>query len=172
LRFFGQREAATAHALLNQLLDLRTGPRVPLVAMVDERLAEERTDGWRYEDMPEDGQAWRESLAHLDDDSIADQGSRFAECSHAQQRTIIARIQERGSVGWHGLDASHIWSLWTRYACTAYYSHPSAWSEMGFPGPAFPRGYASLGVDALERFEVKDTGPDRDAEARPSDGGS
>ena len=31
--------------------------------MIDARLAEQQTDGWRYEDMPEDGQAWRDTLA-------------------------------------------------------------------------------------------------------------
>ena len=40
---------------------------------------------------------------------------------------------------WHGRPAKHVWSLWTRYACTAFYSHPSAWTEIGFPGPAYPR---------------------------------
>jgi len=46
--------------------------------------------------------------------------------------------------------------LWTRYACTAFYSSPSAWNEIGFPGPACPRGYKNPGVDAREPFEVRD----------------
>ena len=48
----------------------------------------------------------------------------------------------------------HVWSLWTRYACTAFYSHPWAWNEIGFAGPAYPRGYKNTGIDARERFEV------------------
>jgi hypothetical protein len=27
---------------------------------------------------------------------------------------------------------------------------------MGFPGPAYPRGYKNAGIDARERFEVRD----------------
>jgi hypothetical protein len=57
---------------------------------------------------------------------------------------------------WHDWAAEHIWSLWTRYSCTAFYSHPWAWNEIGFPGPAYPRGYLNLGVDARERWEVRD----------------
>ncbi|MDM4723605.1 hypothetical protein QTQ03_30055 [Micromonospora sp. WMMA1363] len=53
-------------------------------------------------------------------------------------------------------------SLWTRYACTAFYAHPDAWSEMGFPGPAYPRGYKNTGVDRREPFEVVDTRPDEE----------
>jgi hypothetical protein len=52
-----------------------------------------------------------------------------------------------------------VWSLWTRYACTAFYSHPSAWEEIGFPGPAYPRGYKNAGVDSLEPYEVRDARP-------------
>jgi hypothetical protein len=51
------------------------------------------------------------------------------------------------------LPAQHVWSLWTRYACTAFYSHPWAWNEIGFGGPAYPRGYLNLGVDAREKWE-------------------
>ena len=39
--------------------------------MIDARLAEQQTDGWRYADMPEDGQAWRDSLRYLDEDAQA-----------------------------------------------------------------------------------------------------
>ncbi len=50
-------------------------------------------------------------------------------------------------------ERGHVWSLWTRYACTAFYSHPLAWNEIGFSGPAYPRGYKNAGVEA-EPFEV------------------
>jgi hypothetical protein len=55
-----------------------------------------------------------------------------------------------------------VWSLWTRYACTALYAHPLAWNEIGFPGPAYPRGYKNTGVDKLEPFEVRDARPSGD----------
>jgi len=55
-----------------------------------------------------------------------------------------------------------LWSLWIRYACTAFYSHPFAWDEIGFTRPAYPRGYKNLGVDRLEPFEVRDVRPDAD----------
>ena len=60
---------------------------------------------------------------------------------------------------WRGLPATRVWSLWTRYACTAFYSHPWAWSEIGFGGPAYPRGYGNLGMDRREHWEVRDVFP-------------
>ncbi len=69
LRFFSPAEEATATALLDLLLGQDEEPRVPVTAMIDARLAEAQTDGWRYADMPEDGQAWRDTLAYLDADA-------------------------------------------------------------------------------------------------------
>jgi hypothetical protein len=134
--------------------------------MIDARLTEQQTDGWRYEDMPEDGEAWRRSLAALEADANDGYGVGFAEVPVAAQAKLIQAVQDLRDADWHGLNAGRIWSLWTRYACTAFYAHPEAWDEMGFPGPAYPRGYKHAGVDAREPFEVPDAHADRDP-ARP-----
>ena len=162
VRFFTPAEQAAATALLARLVGDGEAESVPVLQMIDSRLAEQQTDGWRYEDMPEDGQAWRDSLAALDADASARYGQDFAACSEEQRDTLIQAVQDLDAKDWHGMPAGHVWSLWTRYACTAFYSHPVAWNEIGFPGPAYPRGYKSLGVDALEPFEVRDTRPDED----------
>jgi len=156
IRFFTPDQEAIAAALCNQLLGQADEPLVPLVAMIDARLAEQETDGWHYADLPEDGQAWQDTLGHLDDDAQGKFGRGFAQCDGAEQEIIIQAVQDLGSGDWHGLNASRVWSLWTRYACTAFYSHPSAWDEIGFPGPAYPRGYKNAGVGKREPFEVAD----------------
>jgi hypothetical protein len=162
VRFFTPQEEATASALFDQLLDQREEPRVPVVNMVDQRLAEQHTDGWHYDDLPADADAWRQSLAGLDKDATDRHGASFAGCTWDQQRDIIDSVQRRGPASWHGLPSARIWSLWTRYACTAFYSHPWAWNEIGFAGPAYPRGYKNMGVDRREPFEVADARPDDD----------
>ena len=40
-----------------------------------------------------------------------------------------------------------------RDTLAAFYSHPWAWNEIGFGGPAYPRGYARLGVGLSEAWE-------------------
>jgi hypothetical protein len=154
--FFTPAEAATATALFDQLLFQRTGPRIPVMQSVDTRLAEGQTDGWHYSTMPTDASAWRQSLAGLDIDASEDRGTAFVLCDWEDQSVILQAVQDRGSHQWHGMVASYVWSLWTRYACAAFYAHPWAWDEIGFAGPAYPRGYKNLGVDRLEPFEVRD----------------
>jgi hypothetical protein len=160
-QFFTDTERASAAALLNQLTGQCDEPLdVPVLEMVDARLAADETDGWRYADMPEDGQAWRDTLGHLDTDAQARCGTSFAGAPERDQVAIIQAVQD--SSEWHGMNAPRVWSLWTRYACTALYSHSHAWSEMGFPGPAYPRGYKNAGVGKLEPFEVRDARPAED----------
>jgi Gluconate 2-dehydrogenase subunit 3 len=163
--FFTGPEAACARALLNLLTgqDEPDGDlAVPLVEMIDSRLAAGETDGWRYDDMPEDGQAWRDTLAYLDADAGQRCGTTFAGAPPLDRLALIQAVQDLKSGSWHGRPAGHVWSLWTRYACTALYAHPHAWAEIGFPGPAYPRGYKNAGVGKLESFEVRDARPAED----------
>jgi len=162
LRFFTPAEEAAAGALFDQLLAQWDEPRVPVLQLVDARLAEAQTDGWRYDDMPEDGDAWRRSLAGLDQDAAqlgGDAGVCFANLAREEQADLIRTVQGLEAKPWHGMPAKHVWSLWTRYACTAFYSHPWAWNEIGFGGPAYPRGYLRTGVGLREPWEVPDHAP-------------
>jgi Gluconate 2-dehydrogenase subunit 3 len=162
IRFFTPEQEAIATALCDQLLGQDPARLVPVTAMIDARLAEAQTDGWRYADLPEDGQAWRDTLQFLDADARAKFGTGFAALSGPDQCAIIQAVQDLGPGEWHELNAAHVWSLWTRYACTAFYAHPAAWTEVGFPGPAYPRGYKNIGVDRREPFEVADAQPSAD----------
>lgn len=158
LCFFSVAEAETAGALLDRLLAQDEAPKVPVLELVDARLEAGDIDGWRYQDLPEDRQAWRGSLAFLDEDAEARFGRRFAACGAEEQGELVQGIADADS--WHGWPAQHVWSLWTRYACSAFYSHPYAWNEVGFGGPAYPRGYKVLRVGWREPWER----PESDAE--------
>jgi len=157
LAFFTPGEVGIAAPLLDLLLAQDGDPRIPVLALIDQRLAVGETDGWHYDDLPEDAQAWRDTLAALDADARQQHHGRgFAHLVGGEQAALVQAVQDRSASGarWHDWPAKHVWSLWTRYACTAFYSHPWAWNEIGFPGPAYPRGYLNAGVGARERWEV------------------
>lgn len=156
LRFFTEPEGAVARALLDRLLGQDgTPPHVDVLADVDRRLALGETDGWRHADLPHDGEAWRRTMQLLDEDSAARHGCGFACATAEQQMALVQRVQDASGGRWHELPAKHVWSLWTRYACTAFYAHPWAWNEIGYGGPAYPRGYANLtGREHWERPET------------------
>jgi hypothetical protein len=168
LRYFTPDQEGVARPLLDLILDQHEEPRVPVFEMIDQRLAELTTDGWHYEDLPPDPQAWSTSLEALDEDARDRHGQGFARCAAELRTGLLEDFLALGDGKWHGMRADRVWSLWSRYACTAYYSHPWSWNEIGFPGPAYPRGYKNLGLDSREPFEVADHrphDPTRDGEA-------
>ena len=157
--FFTAEEEPTARALLDRLLAQDDDPRVPVFEAVDQRLAERRGDGYRYEGLPEDPETWRGSLAALDATAQAYSGNSFANLS----RDDRARDHRRGPALQGRMarpPASRLFSVWMRYACSAFYAHPWVWNEIGFGGPAYPRGYKYLALGAREPWEVAE----RDAE--------
>jgi len=158
LSFFTQAENAAATALCDLLFAQDAEPRVPVVALIDARLAAGETDGWHYDDMPRDHLAWQHTLASLDDEATDRGGDTFALLDVKIRAVVVQAVQglAQDEQSWHGLPAKKVWSLWTRYGCAAFYSHPWAWNEIGFGGPAYPRGYQNLGVDAREGWEVAD----------------
>jgi gluconate 2-dehydrogenase subunit 3-like protein len=156
LSFFTPAEVAIALPLLDLLLAQDSEPRVPVLPLIDLRLATGQTDGWHYDDLPEDATVWRRSLAFIDEDTYERHGHGFAEATSDQQAGCIQAVQDLSGSRWHGFPATQVWSLWTRYACSAFYSHPWAWNEIGFGGPAYPRGYLNPGIGAREKWEVAD----------------
>ena len=125
--FFTAAERACAAALIDHLTGQYREPRVPVLQLIEVRLAAGETPG--------DGPAWRDTLSYLDADARARCGTAFAEAAEAERHHLIQAVRELGAHDWHGRPAAQVWSLWTRYACTAFYSHPAAWAEIGFqPG--------------------------------------
>ena len=155
LVFFTAEEEPTARALVDCLLAQHDEPRIPVIEAIAERLLRKEGDGYRYSDMPEDGEAWKQSIAGLDADARARHGRPFWDLKDIDQKDLVQEVQDCKE-SWRGMPAGRVFSLWTRYACDAFYSHPWAWNEIGFGGPAYPRGYKNLGWSGREPWEVAD----------------
>jgi hypothetical protein len=162
IRYLPEDLRPAGRALVARLIDVGDGFAESLLSSIDGRLADDETDGWHYDDMPIDHDAWTRSLAGLDEDAEAGEGKPFAELPPARQHELLEGIRTSSADRWHGMPPGRLWNLWMRYVTTAYYAHPRAWDEMGFPGPAYPRGYKNRGLDAREPFEVADREPHMD----------
>jgi hypothetical protein len=127
-------------ALVDVALAQDDEPRIPVLAMVDAKFAAGELDGFRHDGMPPDPETWRRVAAHLDG---------LAERTSQEQLEIVGAFAD-GELDWPDLDSSTAWSVIMRGALAAFYSHPWAWNEIGFGGPAYPRGYARFGSPHLE----------------------
>jgi hypothetical protein len=154
IEFFTAEEAAVLQAFLDIALAQDDEPRIPVLEMIDARLARGDGDGYRFHDMPEDGETWRRFARQLIDDGFAEREDPYA---------YVQELHDSGS---------RVWSVVMRYALSAFYSHPWAWNEIGFGGPAYPRGYMRMGVgdhrgrEPHEGEEAFQLDPVRDVQAR------
>jgi hypothetical protein len=158
LRFFTADEEPCLRAFCDRVLAQDAEPRVPVAEMVDAKLADGRLDGYRYADMPDDRDAWRLVLGGLDHTARSAYSDRFADCALARQEAIVSEFAAGRLVGgsWEELNVARAWSVVMRAALSAFYSHPWAWNEIGFGGPAYPRGFMRLGGPGREGPGVRE----------------
>jgi hypothetical protein len=155
ISFFGQAEVETLTAFADLALAQDAEPRIPVLAYVDEKLAQGKRDGYRYFDMPDDGETWRRVAAGLDEEARRRGAERFALLRYEEQLEVCERFSDGRLHGgaWAELNVARAWSVCLRYLLEAFYSHPWAWNEIGFGGPAYPRGYSRFGSPHLQGAE-------------------
>jgi hypothetical protein len=154
MRFFDAREQRTLRVFCDLVTAQDAEPRIPVLEMVDAKLADGRLDGYRYDDMPEDPQTWRLVAAGLDEAA----GGSFADLGPDDASQLVSRFAAGELDGgvWERLPCSKAWSVVMRGVLSEFYSHPWAWNEIGYGGPAYPRGYMRLGVDQHEPHQTAD----------------
>ncbi len=155
ISFFTEDEARALTALADLVLHQDAEPRIPTLSYVDEKLAAGRLEGYQYADLPDDRETWRLVAAGLDE-SARDRGAAsFADASPEQQEAIADDFAAGRLAGgsWARLNVARAWKVVLRDLLTAFYAHPWAWNEIGFGGPAHPRGYARLGIGLSEEWE-------------------
>lgn len=166
-RFFTSAEWAIADALCRRIVP-QTGETdaVSLVALLDAKLLANDGAGFREAEMPYMRDAWRKGLAAIDGEARARHEERgFADLAAADQDMLLAAMQagEVSGLRWAGIDARAFFERRILVDVPAlYYGHPKAWNEMGFGGPASPRGYVRLDGDRRDPWEA--------AEAEAGDG--
>lgn len=165
-RFFTSAEWATADALCQRILPQAADrPPVALVALLDAKLLANSGDGFREGDMPYMREAWRQGLAAVEAESVARHAGRAFPMLETAEQDALLGMMHRGDLSgpaWEGLGAKNFFAKRILSDIPGlYYSHPTAWSEMGFGGPASPRGYVRMELNRRDPWEA--------AEAKPGD---
>src|SRR5579872_2621276 len=68
--------------------------KVPIAAMIDEKLWSGKGDGYRDARLPKPGDAWRRGLAAIDAEAVLEADRPFCELTEDQQRALLVKIQQ------------------------------------------------------------------------------
>ncbi len=152
LTFFDASEEPTLRALCDVLTGQDGEPRIPVAEMVDDVLGLRELDGYQYADMPDDRDCWHIVLRGLDEIAQARYGaSGFASLDTGAREAVAGQFAAGTLKGgsWEQLNGGHAFAVCMRAILGAFYSHPWAWNEIGFGGPAYPQGYMRIGPLAV-----------------------
>lgn len=159
-RFFSDAEFATLEAVSRRIVPQPDDrPAIPVAALLDGNLAAGNTQGFRVGALPHDGEAWRIGLAALEAEARAAFGMGFAALAPEQQDGLLRQAQQGAlkDAAWGEMKCTLFFDKRVLTdMVTMYYGHPTAWSEMGFGGPASPRGYVRMELNRRDPWEAEE----------------
>lgn len=160
-RFLTKGEFELLIAIIERLAPIFCeSERLAITHWIDDRLFRNVGEGFRYAGEPPMRESWRKGLAAIDREARRSFAVSFT-LLDASRKDATLRAVQKGDVDvdlWRGLRASTFFShtLLKTIAGLAY-AHPSAWSDIGFGGPASPRGYVRLGFNQRDPWEAKES---------------
>lgn len=163
IRFFNAEQARLLEVVCDRILpqdDRDEAHKIPIVPQIDKKLFENIRDGYRYEAMPPDREAFVLGLEGIEEMARSQYGAGFAQIGIQEQERLLRSLHDAKPIGaheiWKRMPVHRFWMLLVKECAEAYYSHPFAWDEIGFGGPAYPRAYMRLEHGMPEPWEVEE----------------
>ncbi|MFL6448676.1 MAG: gluconate 2-dehydrogenase subunit 3 family protein [Bryobacteraceae bacterium] len=161
VRFFTAEERPVISAVCERIMpqdDRLPQYRIPVLNFIDERLWKNEINGYRFEDMPDDREAYRLGIQAIELTARAQFGRNFPDLSPLEQDTVLKSIHDGEKLAaheiWERMSIDRFWHLLVQDCVSVYYAHPWAWDEIGYGGPAYPRAYTRLEGGMPEPWEV------------------
>lgn len=156
--FFDNETFITLRAVCNRLIPQPDSENlVDLAGCLDSILAEDKGNGWRYNDMPPDTEAYKGGLHGIEETSKIMFGAAFKLLDLAEQDKVLSSIQNKSAAGktWEIIPANLFFEELLAQLAELYYSHPKAKEEIGEVSMADAKGWQKIGLNELEAHEPK-----------------
>lgn len=155
-RCFDAEQFAILQAACDRLIPQshRAAP-VALAAFLDERLAADKGDGWRYDALPPDAEMFVQGMRGLDETARIRFGHGFVALNGAQQDQVLTLVQQGEVQGttWVNLSPTRFFEELLAELCECYYSDPLTQEEIGYVGMADGQGWQQIGLNQREAHE-------------------
>jgi len=153
-QFLAPETYALLEAVAGRLLPQPDRPAAPiaLAPAVDQRLAEGRADGWRYDALPPDREAYRLGLGGIQEIAQALFQTDFTALPPAGQDAVLQALADGRPPGtaWQTLDAGRFFEELLAELTATYYAHPLAQEEIGYVGMADLPAWSKIGLNERE----------------------
>jgi hypothetical protein len=156
-------------ATLDSVIPQPPEAAIDLAARLDAMMADAVGNGWRYEALPGDPDAYRAGLSTLDDLAAARTGRSFVHLSRTERDALLQAVHagEAGIDGAKGRFTADQMVLWFEElrsdAVRHYVAHPATMARIGYSGigNGGNGGAAFTGFDAVGIGEREDWEPRR-----------
>lgn len=154
-RFLDPEAFALLRVVCARLVAADDDPAVDIAGAIDGRLADGRGDGWRYDTMPTDGDAYRLGLEGIDKTAKAIGGKRFIALDGTTQEQVLQAVRRGDPPGsaWERLPAAGFFEDLLAEAAEIYFAHPLVQERIGYLGFADVLGWHAIGLDDSEQPE-------------------
>lgn len=129
-----------------------------VLAHIDRTLKETTGEGERKAGIPERKTLILEGIQHVGKLIFQLTGNKAIKCDEQKITEVLRQISEgRANFSKWPSDLQREWFVkMLNLTVEAYCSHPVVWSEMGYAGPAYPRGYVRGDIGQLDPWEAKE----------------
>ena len=162
-RFFTDEEFRLLVAIAERIVpqpDRCEGEKITIVPWIDEKLYEDKRDGYRYEEMPPQRDAWRLGLNGINETArVLFEEKQFVDLDPLSQDVVLTHVARGNPPGtsWKQLPAARFFKdVLCSTSVKIYYAHPLAWNEIGYNGPSSPRGHVRKWAGGVDPWEARE----------------
>ncbi len=151
-KFFDVKTFAVLRAVAARLIPQNS---VDCAAFVDKSLSENKSNGWRYDRLPEMAETFKRGLDGINETSELNFGTDFLDLSETRRDEVLTEIQNGTADGeiWKTLSAALFFEELLAKTVEVYYAHPLAQETIGYVGMADADGWTRIKLNELEERE-------------------
>ncbi|WP_240041001.1 gluconate 2-dehydrogenase subunit 3 family protein [Paenibacillus ginsengarvi] len=158
-QFFTSAEAEMVGRISSLLVNDETPDVLQfVVAHIDQTLHQSPGESQRKPGVPAASALVRTGLQAIEQGAQSVYGSSYMNLDIAEQKRYLQHISEsiaEPQKVWTTVPQQELFKKIQNLTVEAYCSHPKIWSEIGYAGPAYPRGYVRTQLGQLDPWEAQ-----------------
>lgn len=156
-KYLTLEEAELLRSICALLVDDSRGEIIRFViGHIDETLSRAVGEGQRKAGVPEERTLVRNGLKSIEAFTLGKHTRSFYDLEESVQLQFVRDWSEGTlDIGEHWIvKPKDLFHKLLSLTVEAYFSHPQVWSEMGYGGPAYPRGYVRTAIGQTDPWEA------------------